>query len=51
MENSGGHIGINSVGKGGRAGCAGETHELIHGRADALGEVGDLALEVYQEGI
>ena len=32
-------------------GCDGETHYLLHSRADALGECGDLDLEIYQEGI
>ena len=33
------------------AGCAGEPHDLIYGRVDTLVEGGDLALEVYKEGI
>ena len=29
--------------------CDGEPHDLLHVRSDALVEVGNLALEVYQE--
>ena len=32
-------------------GYSGEPHDLLYGRGDSLGEGGDLALEVYQEGI
>ena len=53
-RNLGSTLGLTEFGREGfvwEVGCAGEPHDLRHGRSDALGESGNLALEVYQEGI